>query len=43
MPITHGDVSTIQKHRSNKQEVIRPNHFFDITHMDITYGDTVAP
>ena len=23
--------------------VPRPHHFFDVAHIDITYGDTVAP
>ncbi len=41
--LSHGDFTTIQRHRSNKTEVVRPKHFFDIAHMDITYGDTVAP
>ena len=43
IPLSHGDFTTIQRHRSNKTEVVRPKHFFDIAHMDITYGDTVAP
>ena len=43
LPLSHGDVSTIQRHKSNKNSVDRPKHFFDIAHMDITYGDTVAP
>ena len=41
--LTHQDFTTIWKHCSNKHAVPRPKHFFDIVHMDITYGDTVAP
>ena len=43
LPITHGDLTTIHRYKSNKHEVSRPKHFFDIAHMDITYGDTIAP
>ena len=43
LPLSHGDMATIQRHKSNKECVQRPKHFFDIAHMDITYGDTVAP
>ena len=43
IPVSHGDFTTIQKHRSNKHDVPRPSRFFDIAHMDITYGDTIAP
>ena len=43
IPLSHGDFTTIQRHQSNKNAVTRPHHFFDIAHMDITYGDTVAP
>ena len=42
-PMELGDVSTIKRHTSNKLPVPRPNYFFDAAHMDIAYGDVVAP
>ena len=42
IPISHGDF-TINRNKSNKDAVERPKHFFDVAHMDITYGDTIAP
>ena len=41
--LSHGNFTTIHRHKSNKEAVARPKHFFDIAHMDITYGNTVAP
>ena len=32
IPLTHGDFTTIQKHRSNKSPVPRPKHFFNVAH-----------
>ena len=38
-----GDVTTINRHTNNKSPVARPEKFFDAAHMDIAYGDVVAP
>ncbi len=43
IPLQHGNFATMHCHRSNKDAVTHPSHFFDVTHMDITYGNTVAP
>lgn len=43
IPLNHSDFTTIQRHTSNKNPAERPKHFFDVAHMDITYGDTVVP
>ena len=43
IPYEHGDFSTIQRHKHNTTAVRRPTHFFDVAHMDIAYGNTVAP
>ena len=43
MPLEHCNFTTILRNRHNKHNVARPLHFFDVVHMDIAYGDTVAP
>ena len=43
IPHNIGNFTTIKKHTHNKAMVERPKHFFDIAHIDIAYGDTVAP
>ena len=43
LPLEHGDFATIHRNTHNKSAVERPSHFFDVAHMDIAYGDTVAP
>ena len=42
-PMELGDVTTIRRHTSNKSPIPRPTHFFEAAHMDIAYGDVVAP
>ena len=42
-PLQIGDVTTIKRHISNKSPVSRQDKFFDAAHMDIAYGDIVAP
>ena len=42
-PMEIGDVTTIHRTTSNKSPVPRPTAFFDAAHMDIAYGDVVAP
>lgn len=42
LPNEIGDFTTIQRHSSNKNPLPRPKHFFDVAHIDIAYGDSVA-
>ncbi len=35
--------ATITRQKHNKNPIPRPDKFFDVAHMDIGYGDTVAP
>ena len=43
IPLGHGNFTTFTRSKHNKSPVQRPSHFFDVAHMDIAYGDTVAP
>ena len=43
IPKDIGNYTTIKKHTHNKNTVQQPHHFFDVAHIDIAYGDTVAP
>ena len=38
-----GDVTAVRRTTSNKSPVPRPTTFFDAAHMDIAYGNVVAP
>ena len=35
--------TTITRQKHNKNQIPRPDNFFDVAHMDIGYGDTMAP
>ena len=43
IPMEIGDVTSLRKTTSNKSPVPRPTEFFDAAHMDIAYGDVIAP
>ena len=43
IPLEHGNYTTINRNKHNKTPIPRPAHFFYAAHMDIAYGDTVAP
>ncbi len=43
IPLEHGNFTTVTHNKHNKSPIQRPSHFFDVAHMDIAYGDTVAP
>ena len=43
IPLEHGNFTTINRSKHNTNQVPRSAHFFDAAHMDIAYGDTVAP
>ena len=43
IPKQIGDFTTIQRTTSNKSSLPRPRQFFDVAHLDIGYGDSIAP
>lgn len=43
LPQEIGDFTTIQRPKSNKSPISRPLHFFDVAHVDIGFGDSIAP
>ena len=43
IPAEIGTYTTIKQHTYNTKPIERPKKFFDTAHLDIAYGDTIAP